>query len=82
VDYRVYFNQAKEAPQIWSVDQGDVSTELNVSAVHIEAFSFTASNLEQKWPEPKAWLVVPNAQLSIRFGVAVITPQSNQEIDE
>lgn len=31
--YRVYYNRANEAPQVWSVDEGDQTTELNVIAV-------------------------------------------------
>jgi len=31
--WRVYWNRIEEAPQVWSVDQGDVSTEINVQWV-------------------------------------------------
>lgn len=28
--FRVYFNRKREAPQVWSIDEGDQSTEVNV----------------------------------------------------
>ena len=33
MDYRIYFNRKNEAPQVFSVDCGDQSTEINVSHV-------------------------------------------------
>ena len=31
--WRVYFNRAVEAPQVWSIDQGDQTSEINVQGV-------------------------------------------------
>lgn len=31
MDYRVYFNRKNEKPQIWSVDEGHQTSEINVS---------------------------------------------------
>lgn len=31
--YRWYYNRASEAPQVWSLDDGDQATEINVIGV-------------------------------------------------
>lgn len=33
VTWRIYFNRHREAPQVWSIDQGDQSSEVNVQKV-------------------------------------------------
>lgn len=41
--YRVYFNRRREWPQIWSVDEGDQSSEINVKEVDIIVPVYTKS---------------------------------------
>lgn len=73
--YRVFFNRLSEAPQVWSVDEGDQSSEINVSAV-----SLVRCSAETKFNpaetdtlnKPKAWFEV-RGHLRIVQGVAVIT---------
>lgn len=69
--YRVYFNRAEDAPQIWSIDEGTVASEINVLSVKVQAPGFTRSNLDAQFPEPKAWIEV-DGHLSIVNGVALI----------
>jgi hypothetical protein len=57
--YRVYFNRRSEAPQIWSVDEGDQTTEINVQWVRFEGiFSETVfdSTVTDKENSPCAWI--------------------------
>ncbi len=74
--YRVYFNRANEAPQVWSVDEGTQASEINVSAVLIVSCSVrTAVDLNEtvNRDRPKAWLEVQGF-LTVNGGVATITP--------
>lgn len=73
--FRVYFNRWNEAPQVWSIDEGDQASEINVRAVsmhHCDMESKTnpaETDIENK---PKAWFEV-RGNLRVIQGVAVIT---------
>lgn len=71
--YRIYFNRLNEAPQVWSVDEGDQATEINVIAVcllYCEVRTYT--NLaEIDEASPKAWIEVMGT-LRVEGGVATI----------
>lgn len=79
--YRVYFNRLNEAPQIWSVDEGDQASEINVTAVKlVNTNAVTRSNLGETDTEnkPKAWFEVIG-EMRVVDGVAVITGLRDQE---
>jgi hypothetical protein len=74
--YRVYFNRLNEAPQVWSVDEGDQSSEINVSSVAIAGCEMhSAVNLDEtvNRDRPKAWFEV-DGRLVVEGGVACIYP--------
>lgn len=73
--YRFYFNRLNEAPQIWSVDEGNQSSEINVTAISLVGCNaISRSNLGETDTEnkPKAWFEVVGT-LQLVDGVAVIT---------
>lgn len=62
--YRLYFNRCEDFPQIWSIDQGTVETEINVADFRTEghvtviagrAPDFSAIDSAR---EPKDWAAV------------------------
>jgi hypothetical protein len=56
VRYRIYFNRKEEAPQVWSVDQGNQKSEINVSSVTLQVPSvFRYSGGERNNDTPVAW---------------------------
>lgn len=72
ITYRVYFNRWADAPMVWSVDQGDISTEINVSAIHMDAPCTTGSNPAcDNVREPRAWFEL-TGHLTVSNGVATI----------
>ena len=75
--YRAYFNRSVDFPQVWSIDEGDISSEINVLGFQlghgIRAWServpdFTAINAER---EPKVRLAIEATKVTLRQGVAV-----------
>jgi hypothetical protein len=62
---RVYLN-SPEAEHIWSVDEGNTSTETHWDLVSIECQSFTARDLAKRGSktEPCAWIECPHAELA------------------
>lgn len=71
--YRFYFNRHAEAPQVWSVDEGDQTTEVNVKQVVCYVKATSHYNGTKVNPDsPSAWFEVENARLSIIGGVAHI----------
>ncbi|HKS94988.1 MAG TPA: hypothetical protein VJV74_02520 [Terriglobia bacterium] len=72
--YRVYFNKSKEAPQVWSVDEGDTRTEINVRAFIIETTTVSRYNGAAAYPEPKAWTELVGF-LAIVDGIAVLSAE-------
>ncbi len=71
--YRVYFNRCEDWPQVWSVDEGTVATEVNVIGVRLDGVrSVTRSGVvTDAAREPKAWLDVEADGLRIVHGLAV-----------
>ena len=73
--YRVYFNRCEDAPQVWSVDEGDISSEINVLGIVV-----AHPDIEVSWVydpdvptgphEPRAWNVIRCREMHIEFGVA------------
>lgn len=72
--YRIYFNRLNEAPQVWSVDEGDQSSEINVSEVRLIGVSAQSEvNLDEtvNHDRPRCWFAV-TGKLSVIGGVAHI----------
>lgn len=73
MNFRVFYNRRSEAPQIWSIDWGSQSTELNVIG-----FRLHRCGAESKWDPntppnrdtPSAWLEITHAKLELKDGVA------------
>jgi hypothetical protein len=55
--FRLYYNRANDAPQIWSIDEGSHASEINVRDIIIRVPCSSAANLEAEYPEPKAWFI-------------------------
>jgi hypothetical protein len=72
--YRYYFNRWAELPQVWSVDQGDQTSEINVIAVRTEGcVTVTGCDPSEtiNRDRPKVWVEAVGV-LSIENGIAVI----------
>lgn len=80
--YRVYYNRSQDFPQLWSVDEGDQSTEFNV--IDIDAVGCPVAwralpppirAAEGVGPVfPSAWNEIEAAGVKVVRGVAVFTP--------
>ncbi len=76
--YRLYFNRCEDFPQIWSIDEGTVATEINVCGFELSGCvagsgrtpEFAAVDSAR---EPKAWLAVDAHDLRVVGGVAVFS---------
>lgn len=74
--YRVYFHKRDgKHPVVWSVDEGDQTTEVHVQWVTLGdgVAAFSAVNLEAKDGEPAAWVEIHNAQCAIANGGALFS---------
>ena len=80
--YRLYFNRCEDFPQIWSIDEGDISTEVNVSGFGLGpgvgardgcAPDFAAIDVVR---EPKAWVVIEADRVLVERGVALFRRDS------
>ena len=59
--FRAYFNRHREQPQVWSIDEGDQSTEINVSSFAVNAGCIVASRYNGDKPNedsPSAWIEI------------------------
>lgn len=72
--HRVYFNRRSDYPFIWSVDDGNQSTEVKVKDVVIKVQSCTASGPGDNENSPTVWIEVNDACLTIRDDVAYLEP--------
>lgn len=75
--YRVYFNKKSEWPLVWSIDEGDQDTEINVKEVTIIAsYSETRAIVNNGHIDttntPLAWLAVEAKGIRIVEGIATI----------
>ncbi len=74
--YRVYFNRCVDFPQVWSVDEGDVSTEINVQGISVSSLNVWVEwvydpSIPTNDREPRAWnLLHCSKPLTIDHGVA------------
>jgi hypothetical protein len=79
--YRIYFNRKREWPQIWSIDEGDQVSEINVKAFRIlvpcQSASLDASQMTTNDHEnrPCAWIECEGVMTVVEDGVALIYPR-------
>ena len=76
--YRLYFNRCEDFPQIWSIDEGTVATEVNVIGFEMVGCLARSDRAEDfaaldSVREPKAWLAVDAHELRIVAGVAMLS---------
>lgn len=74
MNYRVYYNRTAEFPQCWSVDEGDQTTELNVSSFELHSVSAESHldlSIKPNKDTPSAWITILYAKLEVRGGVAM-----------
>lgn len=75
--YRIYFNRANEAPHVWSVDEGEQGSEINVKEVRIATFSRTVVGPpvpeSDRRDRPGVWIET-SGRLVVEKGVATIYP--------
>lgn len=71
--YRIYFNRKKDAPQVWSVDEGSQESEINVREVRLHGVFAKFVYLGGE-PNPDTPVAVCEVlgKLSIEEGVAFI----------
>jgi hypothetical protein len=55
---RVYFNSWSEGPLFWSVDQGDIGTEVKCAQIMIEGSSGRTVVRAEGKEQPRAWLLL------------------------
>lgn len=80
--YRAYYNRSADWPQCWSVDEGDQSTEINVTGISTSGCPVTTRELPApaRGTEgaaavfPTAWIEI-QGRLSIERGRAVFSPE-------
>lgn len=78
--YRIYFNTHAQNGCVWSIDEGDISSEFNVRAVWIETFCVSgylhgSDNLRN----PRAWLET-TAILVLEEGKAYFFPPGQESM--
>lgn len=70
---RLYFNAKADAPLLWSVDEGDISTEQKLIIVVLEGVSgYTHENLDAADPEPRAWIEFEDCEFAVVGGVGTV----------
>jgi hypothetical protein len=72
--FRVYFNRKREAPQVWSVDEGSQESEVNVINFVVSEGCNAHGHYAGIPPNdnsPSAWMVVRADGYWISNGVAI-----------
>lgn len=80
--YRVYYNRSLDWPQVWSIDEGDQTTESNVidyladgCLVRGRSLPPPVRSVEGGAPVfPTAWVEIEAAGVQMACGVAVFIP--------
>jgi hypothetical protein len=69
-----YFNRHREAPQVWAIDEGDQSSEINVCGFYTSpectvksGYNCTPANDSA----PSAWIEVTAEWMSVAQGIAL-----------
>lgn len=78
--YRIYYNRRDDYPISWCIDEGDISTQIRLSKIQLNGITgyFLSVGEKPKLPpnEPYGWLVVENADMILKSGIAVFYPTS------
>lgn len=71
--FRAYFNRKREAPQVWSIDEGSQSSEVNVKAFFADdcAIHSRYNGDAVNDDSPSAWLEIDAEGYAIAGGVAM-----------
>jgi hypothetical protein len=75
--YRWYFNRCEDFPQIWSIDEGTIESEVNVIGVRVGCTAMITSGRAEDFStvdskrEPKAWVTIDAARCVLDKGWAV-----------
>lgn len=74
--FRVYFNRHREFPQIWSFDEGDQASEVNVKNFHLlpgctSQGGYNGNKPNDNWPS--AWMEIVADEFYIRGGEVFFT---------
>ncbi len=74
--FRIYFNRHSDFPLVWSVDQGDQSTEINVKRVVTRGVrTYTDGGVGDNVNSPTVWIVVEGGNLQVIEDIAYIMPE-------
>lgn len=70
--FRVYFNRKREAPQVWSIDEGTQASEINVINFFTHGCPTSGRYNGEKANDnsPSAWMVVEADYYYIVEGIA------------
>jgi hypothetical protein len=71
--YRAYFNRKREAPQVWSLDEGTQASEVNVIGFQTEPGCTMRSRYNGDKPNddsPSAWVEIHADYYFIKDGIA------------
>jgi hypothetical protein len=71
--FRVYFNRKREAPQVWSIDEGSQDSEVNLTAFVIGPGCISTSRYSGEPANddsPSAWIEVLACGFEVTRGAA------------
>jgi hypothetical protein len=74
--YRAYFNRKREAPQVWSIDEGEQTSEINVQGFRLLPGCTARSvfnNTKPNEDSPSAWIEIHADGYYIRDGEVYFT---------
>ena len=79
--YRLYFNREQDWPQLWSIDEGDQTTEFNVIDFRAVGCRISGhalppaarASLDPK-AHPAAWIEIEAAGVRMERGIAMFDP--------
>ncbi len=79
--FRAYFNRKREAPQVWSIDEGTQDSEVNVTRFICHAGCKVESRYNGAQPNddsPSAWIAIQADDMRVRNGVAHFITNPNE----
>jgi hypothetical protein len=76
VIFRAYFNRHREAPQVWSVDEGAQESEVNVMAFFADGCPVRSryNGMKVNEDSPSAWIEIEASRMDVAGGVAMFVP--------
>lgn len=83
-DYRIYFNRKAEFPQVWSFDEGDQTSEVNIVDFKCHDITMVEPGADfavKVNPDtPTVWINVRRATVQMRAGVAHFFRDTNWRV--